>query len=112
MIEGKVRVMKGPMYYHPGVQQAVIPGRKEVYIQTGSTISLSCEVGARAHIVGNVHWLHGTKTLNYSSARGGISMEVRASFQLFRWRERKIILILDKFYTARKNVHTLYFLII
>ncbi|XP_064101014.1 uncharacterized protein LOC135211681 [Macrobrachium nipponense] len=59
-----------------GVQEADIPGPDEVFIQHGSTISLQCEVQAGVEAVGPVHWLKGADTLNYSSPRGGISMEV------------------------------------
>ncbi|KAA0202281.1 hypothetical protein HAZT_HAZT008285 [Hyalella azteca] len=58
------------------VQEAQIAGPSELYIQTGSTISVSCSVAAGADIVGNIRWQHGVLTLNYSSPRGGISMEV------------------------------------
>ncbi|XP_063874535.1 uncharacterized protein LOC135107969 [Scylla paramamosain] len=58
------------------VQQAEIPGPHEVFIQHGSTISLQCEVRAGVEAVGLVRWYHGDKPLNYSSPRGGISMEV------------------------------------
>ncbi|KAF2350128.1 Immunoglobulin I-set, partial [Trinorchestia longiramus] len=47
-----------------GVQEAQIAGPKELYIQTGSTISISCTVSAGADIVGNTRWLHGSLTLN------------------------------------------------
>ncbi|XP_068230741.1 hemicentin-1-like [Palaemon carinicauda] len=59
-----------------GIQEADIPGPDEVFIQHGSTISLQCEVQAGVEAVGPVHWLKGADTLNYSSPRGGISMEV------------------------------------
>ena len=59
------------------VQQAEIPGPDAVFIQHGSTISLECEVLAGVEAVGLVRWYHGDKPLNYSSPRGGISMEVR-----------------------------------
>lgn len=58
------------------VQEAEIPGPHEVFIQHGSTISLQCEVRAGVEAVGLVRWYHGAKPLNYSSPRGGISMEV------------------------------------
>ena len=58
------------------VQQAEIPGPDAVFIQHGSTISLECEVLAGVEAVGLVRWYHGDKPLNYSSPRGGISMEV------------------------------------
>ncbi|XP_071543564.1 LOW QUALITY PROTEIN: uncharacterized protein [Panulirus ornatus] len=58
------------------VQQAEILGPSEVYIQHGSTISLHCEVEAGVEAVGPVLWYEGASTLNYSSPRGGISMEV------------------------------------
>nr|XP_045603436.1 uncharacterized protein LOC123761452 [Procambarus clarkii] len=58
------------------VQEADILGPREVYIQHGSTISLHCEVLAGVEAVGPVRWLRGASTLNYSSPRGGISMEV------------------------------------
>ncbi|KAK8740646.1 hypothetical protein OTU49_002631 [Cherax quadricarinatus] len=58
------------------VQEAEILGPREVYIQHGSTISLHCEVQAGVEVVGPVRWLRGTSILNYSSPRGGISMEV------------------------------------
>ncbi|XP_042226514.1 uncharacterized protein LOC121869317 [Homarus americanus] len=58
------------------VQEADILGPREVYIQHGSTISLHCEVQAGVEAVGPVRWLRGAATLNYSSPRGGISMEV------------------------------------
>lgn len=60
-----------------GVQEADIPGPGEVFIQHGSTISLLCEVRAGVEAVGPVQWLRGSTPLNYSSPRGGISMEVR-----------------------------------
>ncbi|XP_063598198.1 uncharacterized protein LOC134774731 [Penaeus indicus] len=59
-----------------GVQEADIPGPSEVFIQHGSTISLLCEVRAGVEAVGPVQWLRGSTPLNYSSPRGGISMEV------------------------------------
>ncbi|KAK8742613.1 hypothetical protein OTU49_001993, partial [Cherax quadricarinatus] len=59
-----------------GVQEADIIGPREVYIQHGSTISLHCEVQAGVEVAGAVLWLKGSSTLNYSSPRGGISMEV------------------------------------
>lgn len=58
------------------VQEAEIPGPHEVFIQHGSTISLQCEVRAGVEAVGLVRWYHDSKPLNYSSPRGGISMEV------------------------------------
>ncbi|XP_076060687.1 uncharacterized protein LOC143036805 [Oratosquilla oratoria] len=57
-------------------QEATIQGPKEVYIRTGSTISLVCEVPASWEAVGPVHWFLSRKRLDYSSPRGGISMEV------------------------------------
>lgn len=62
--------------YVAAVQEAEIPGPHEVFIQHGSTISLQCEVRAGVEAVGLVRWYHGSNTLNYSSPRGGISMEV------------------------------------
>lgn len=59
------------------MQEADIPGPGEVFIQHGSTISLLCEVRAGVEAVGPVQWLRGSTPLNYSSPRGGISMEVR-----------------------------------
>nr|XP_053654638.1 uncharacterized protein LOC128703821 [Cherax quadricarinatus] len=58
------------------VQEADIVGPHEVFIQHGSTISLHCEVLAGVEAVGSIRWLRGISTLNYSSPRGGISMEV------------------------------------
>ncbi|XP_047502101.1 uncharacterized protein LOC125047737 isoform X2 [Penaeus chinensis] len=62
-----------------GVQEADIPGPSEVFIQHGSTISLLCEVRAGVEAVGPVQWLRGSTPLNYSSPRGGISMELAKS---------------------------------
>ncbi|KAK3873779.1 hypothetical protein Pcinc_021233 [Petrolisthes cinctipes] len=59
-----------------GKQAAVIRGPGEVYVQRGSTISLECEVAAGTEVVGAVSWFRGQHALNYSSPRGGISMEV------------------------------------
>ena len=64
------------------VQQAEIPGPHEVFIQHGSTISLQCEVRAGVEAVGVVRWYHGDKPLNYSSPRGGISMEVSSRYSV------------------------------
>ncbi|KAK4297304.1 hypothetical protein Pmani_030263 [Petrolisthes manimaculis] len=65
-----------------GKQAAVIRGPGEVYVQRGSTISLECEVAAGTEVVGAVSWFRGQHALNYSSPRGGISMEVREEGRL------------------------------
>lgn len=65
------------LFLYTGKQAAVIRGPGEVYVQRGSTISLECEVAAGTEVVGAISWFRGQHALNYSSPRGGISMEVR-----------------------------------
>ncbi|XP_064079667.1 kin of IRRE-like protein 1 [Macrobrachium nipponense] len=58
------------------VQQAKINGPKEIYIQNGSTIKLTCIVNTHAENVGSVTWYRDTTELDYDSPRGGVSLEI------------------------------------
>ncbi|MPC56526.1 hypothetical protein E2C01_050488 [Portunus trituberculatus] len=90
------------------VQQAEIPGPHEVFIQHGSTISLQCEVRAGVEAVGLVRWYHGDKPLNYSSLRGGISMEgifYEQSTTGYKFREKNIHYITSPAGIKRKEIH-------
>ncbi|XP_053635666.1 irregular chiasm C-roughest protein isoform X2 [Cherax quadricarinatus] len=58
------------------VQQARIQGPKEVYIQSGSTIKLTCIVNTHSENVGAVTWFRDTNELDYDSPRGGVSIEI------------------------------------
>nr|XP_053635665.1 protein sidekick-like isoform X1 [Cherax quadricarinatus] len=51
------------------VQQARIQGPKEVYIQSGSTIKLTCIVNTHSENVGAVTWFRDTNELDYDSPR-------------------------------------------
>ncbi|CAL4192688.1 unnamed protein product, partial [Meganyctiphanes norvegica] len=65
-----------PVTLNVEVQQAVISGPTEVYIQNGSTISLTCTVNTHSENVGHVKWYHNRAVLNYDSPRGGVSVEI------------------------------------
>ncbi|KAK7083171.1 hypothetical protein SK128_000977 [Halocaridina rubra] len=65
-----------PVLLSVEVQQARIIGPKELYIEKGSTIKLTCVVNAHADTVGNVRWFRDTTELDYDSTRGGISLEI------------------------------------
>ncbi|XP_068250936.1 LOW QUALITY PROTEIN: kin of IRRE-like protein 1 [Palaemon carinicauda] len=51
------------------VQQARINGPREIYIQNGSTIKLTCIVNTHAENVGSVTWYRDTTELDYDSPR-------------------------------------------
>ena len=42
------------------------------FYKAGSTIELKCVVSKVPHPTGYVTWMHGTRTLNYDTTRGGI----------------------------------------
>ncbi|XP_055380642.1 zwei Ig domain protein zig-8-like, partial [Condylostylus longicornis] len=52
--------------------RAKILGSTEVFVKRDSTISLACAVNVHAS---SVLWYHGTKIVDFDSARGGISLE-------------------------------------
>ncbi|XP_069998074.1 uncharacterized protein [Penaeus vannamei] len=58
------------------VQQAKIQGPKEIYIQNGSTIKLTCIVSTHSENSGTVVWYRDTTELDYDSPRGGVSVEI------------------------------------
>ncbi|XP_042885303.1 hemicentin-1-like isoform X2 [Penaeus japonicus] len=58
------------------VQQAKIQGPKEIYIQNGSTIKLTCIVSTHSENSGTVIWYRDTTELDYDSPRGGVSVEI------------------------------------
>ncbi|XP_063842636.1 protein sidekick-like [Scylla paramamosain] len=58
------------------VQQARIEGPQEVYIQSGSTIKLTCLVNTHSDNVGAVTWFRDGHELDYDSPRGGVSIEI------------------------------------
>lgn len=77
------------------VQQAKINGPKEVYIQSGSTIKLTCIVNTHSENVGAVTWFRDSSELDYDSPRGGVSIEIektptRTTSKLFLTRAMKV----------------------
>ncbi|XP_042231107.1 uncharacterized protein LOC121872429 [Homarus americanus] len=58
------------------VQQARIHGPREVYIQNGSTIKLTCHVTTHEDNIGVVTWYRDSNELDYDSPRGGVSLEI------------------------------------
>ena len=62
---------------------ASIVGAPELYVRTGSTISLTCVVrGASGAITPRTSfWLHDGKAIALDSPRGGISLETERSTQ-------------------------------
>lgn len=70
-------------------------GPEEVFIQQGSTISLQCEVrGAPVQAVGTITWFRGNTVINYTSIRGGISVEVRRIFKATRLPKHNTVYLL------------------
>ncbi|XP_018017331.1 muscle, skeletal receptor tyrosine protein kinase isoform X2 [Hyalella azteca] len=65
-----------PVTLNVEVQQARIQGPSEVYIQNGSTISLTCVVNTHSENVGAVSWFRNANSLDYDSPRGGVSLEI------------------------------------
>uniref|UniRef100_A0A6A7FVK7 Muscle, skeletal receptor tyrosine protein kinase-like isoform X1 n=1 Tax=Hirondellea gigas TaxID=1518452 RepID=A0A6A7FVK7_9CRUS len=65
-----------PVTLNVEVQQARIQGPAEVYIQNGSTISLTCVVNTHSENVGAVTWYRNSNSLDYDSPRGGVSLEI------------------------------------
>jgi len=55
--------------------QAKIAGPEEVYVKTGSMISLICSVNIHSQPAGSVTWYHGSNIVDFNSPRGGISLE-------------------------------------
>lgn len=77
------------------VQQARIEGPQEVYIQSGSTIKLTCLVNTHSDNVGAVTWYRDAHELDYDSPRGGVSIEIektptRTTSKLFLTRAVKM----------------------
>ncbi|KAK4303052.1 hypothetical protein Pmani_024902 [Petrolisthes manimaculis] len=76
------------------VQQAQIQGPREVFIQSGSTIKLTCLVNTHSDNVGAVVWFRDSSELDYDSPRGGVSIEIektptRTTSKLFLTRAAK-----------------------
>ncbi|XP_037959142.1 hemicentin-1-like [Teleopsis dalmanni] len=51
-----------------------IPGGPELYIDTGSTVNLTCVVKHLPDPPTTVHWTHNNEEINYDSPRGGVSV--------------------------------------
>jgi len=60
---------------HTDVASASIKGSPEMYIKSGSTISLTCDVTQSQQPQAYVFWHLNGKVVNYDSPRGGISVE-------------------------------------
>ncbi|XP_050704083.1 kin of IRRE-like protein 1 [Eriocheir sinensis] len=83
-----------PVLLSVEVQQARIEGPEEVFIQSGSTIKLSCLVNTHSDNVGTVTWFRNAQELDYDSPRGGVSIEIektplRTTSKLFLTRATK-----------------------
>ncbi|XP_059486873.1 zwei Ig domain protein zig-8-like isoform X1 [Neocloeon triangulifer] len=55
--------------------KARILGPADLYVKTGSTISLSCLISQGPHDLGTVFWYHGATIVDYDSPRGGVKIE-------------------------------------
>jgi Immunoglobulin domain len=55
--------------------KARILGPADLYVKTGSTISLSCLISQGPHDLGTVFWYHGPSIVDYDSSRGGVKIE-------------------------------------
>ncbi|KAF4531839.1 hypothetical protein B566_EDAN000865 [Ephemera danica] len=55
--------------------KARILGPADLYVKTGSTISLSCVISQGPHDLGTVFWYHGATIVDYDSPRGGVRIE-------------------------------------
>eukprot|EP00093_Oithona_nana_P015032 15032.XXX_554819_578580_1 [CDS] Oithona nana genome sequencing. len=58
---------------------ASILGNPQVFIESGSVLNLTCVVKQAITKPAFIIWRHGTKTIDYSSPRGGISVETNTS---------------------------------
>lgn len=54
---------------------ATIKGGSILYIKTGSTINLTCEVTQSQQPQAFVFWQHNNKVISYDSPRGGINVD-------------------------------------
>ncbi|KAG7306201.1 hypothetical protein JYU34_008800 [Plutella xylostella] len=54
--------------------ETTISGGPELFIQTGSTINLTCVVRHTPEPPTSITWTHGEQVINFDSARGGISL--------------------------------------
>lgn len=74
-------VTKNKNYHHPGNEEAVasILGNPNVFIESGSVLNLTCLVKHALSKPAFIIWKHGSETINYSSPRGGISVETNTS---------------------------------
>ncbi|XP_066981553.1 irregular chiasm C-roughest protein-like isoform X1 [Macrobrachium rosenbergii] len=66
----------GSSILDPKLQETKIASPTEIFVQNGSTISLTCIVNSQTESVGSVKWFRGPMELDYDSPRGGVSLEV------------------------------------
>ncbi|KAF2349983.1 Immunoglobulin-like domain [Trinorchestia longiramus] len=58
-----------------------ITGARELYIEEGSSLVLSCIVRAAPSPPSLVYWYHGNTLIDYNSPRGGVNLKVRRQSQ-------------------------------
>ena len=56
-----------------------IKGARELYIEEGSSLTLTCEVHAEGALPQVVYWYHGNTLIDYNSPRGGVDLQVRVT---------------------------------
>jgi len=72
------RIREGGGIYAQEAMASIL-GNPNVFIESGSVLNLTCVVKHAISKPAFIIWKHGTKTIDYSSPRGGISVETNTS---------------------------------
>ncbi|XP_045118986.1 protein turtle homolog A-like [Portunus trituberculatus] len=65
------------------VPAARIPGPKELFIKSGSTLVLTCVAHLHPNALSTVEWTHNTTPMTITGARGGVSIHTEKAGRLF-----------------------------